>query len=43
MFLDSRQEDKRFWTEWWKALPEFSLPLIPPESDFDVLLSFPNI
>jgi hypothetical protein len=22
MFLDSRREDKRFWTEWKQALPE---------------------
>jgi hypothetical protein len=28
MFLDNRQEDKRFWTEWYQALPEFSLLLI---------------
>jgi hypothetical protein len=27
-FLDSRREDKRFWTEWWQALPEFKLVLI---------------
>jgi hypothetical protein len=26
--LDSRREDKRFWTEWWKALPEFNFLLI---------------
>jgi hypothetical protein len=25
MFLDSRWEDKRFWTEWKQALPDFSL------------------
>jgi hypothetical protein len=25
MFLDSRQEDKRFWTEWQQATPEFFL------------------
>jgi hypothetical protein len=24
-YLDSRQEDKWFWTEWQKALPEFNL------------------
>jgi hypothetical protein len=24
MFLDSRGEDKRFWTEWQQALPEFN-------------------
>jgi hypothetical protein len=28
--LDSRREDKRFWTEWYQALPEF-----PLESVFD--------
>jgi hypothetical protein len=26
--LDSRREDKWFWTEQWQALPEFNLPLI---------------
>jgi hypothetical protein len=26
--LDSRREDKRFWTEWYQALPEFNLLLI---------------
>jgi hypothetical protein len=36
-FLDSRQEDKRFCTEWHQALPEFILLLI-----FDLLLLFPN-
>jgi hypothetical protein len=25
MFLDSRREDKMFWTEWQQALPEFNL------------------
>jgi hypothetical protein len=25
MFLDSRREDKRFWTKWQQALPEFNL------------------
>jgi hypothetical protein len=28
MFLDSRREDRRFWTEWKQALPEFNLLLI---------------
>ncbi|PNF25245.1 hypothetical protein B7P43_G13294, partial [Cryptotermes secundus] len=28
MFWDSRREDKRFWTEWYQALPQFSLLLI---------------
>jgi glucose-6-phosphate-specific signal transduction histidine kinase len=28
--LDSRREDIRFWTEWYQALPEFSLLLITP-------------
>jgi len=23
-FLDRRREDKRFWTEWQQALPEFN-------------------
>jgi hypothetical protein len=27
MFLDSRSEDNRFWTEWQQALPEFNLLL----------------
>jgi hypothetical protein len=27
-FLDSRWEDKRFWTEWYQALPEFGLLLM---------------
>jgi hypothetical protein len=27
-FLDSRREDKRFWTAWKQAFPEFSLLLI---------------
>jgi hypothetical protein len=27
--LDSRREDKRFWTECWQALLLFSLPLSP--------------
>jgi hypothetical protein len=27
-FLDSRQDDKRLWTEWLQAFPEFSLLLI---------------
>jgi hypothetical protein len=27
-FLDSRREDKRLWTEWWQAFPEFSLLLV---------------
>jgi hypothetical protein len=28
ILLDSRREDKRFWTAWQQALPEFSLLLI---------------
>jgi hypothetical protein len=24
MFLDRRRDDKRLWTEWWQAFPEFS-------------------
>jgi hypothetical protein len=28
MFLDSRREDRRFWTEWQQAFPEFNLILI---------------
>jgi hypothetical protein len=28
MFFYSRREDKRFWTEWKQALPEFNLLLI---------------
>jgi hypothetical protein len=27
-FLDSRRDDKRLWTEWQQAFPEFSLLLI---------------
>jgi hypothetical protein len=27
-FLDSRRDDKRLWTEWYQAFPEFSLLLI---------------
>jgi hypothetical protein len=27
-FLDRRREDKRFWTAWQQAFPEFSLLLI---------------
>jgi hypothetical protein len=27
-FIDSRREDKRFWTAWQQAFPEFSLLLI---------------
>jgi hypothetical protein len=26
--LERRQEDKRFWTQWQKALPEFNMLLI---------------
>jgi hypothetical protein len=28
MFFDSRWEDRKFWTEWYQALPEFNLLLI---------------
>jgi hypothetical protein len=27
-FLGSKREGRRFWTEWWQALPEFSFFLI---------------
>jgi hypothetical protein len=27
-FIERRREDRRFWIEWWQALPEFNLPLI---------------
>jgi hypothetical protein len=30
IFLDSRREDKRFWTELWQALPKFSFLSISP-------------
>jgi hypothetical protein len=43
MLLDSRGEDKMFWTEWWQALPKFNLFLFTLESYFDLLLSLPNI
>jgi hypothetical protein len=41
-FFDSRREDKRFCTEWWHALPEFSLLLISFWIKFYLLLTFPN-
>jgi hypothetical protein len=28
MFLDSRREDERFWSEWQQASPQFNLHLI---------------
>jgi hypothetical protein len=27
-FFDSRRKDRKFWTEWYHALPEFNLLLI---------------
>jgi hypothetical protein len=33
-FLGSRREDKRFWTEWYQALPEFSHLLISSWIEF---------
>jgi hypothetical protein len=41
-FLDSRGEDKRLWTEWQQAFPEFSLLLISSFMQFDLLELFPN-
>jgi len=29
VLLDSKSEDKRFWTEWHQAFPEFNLLIIP--------------
>jgi hypothetical protein len=34
MFLDGRREDKSLWTEWYQALPEFSLLLISSRISF---------
>jgi hypothetical protein len=28
IFLDGKMEDKRFWTEWWQPLSEFTLLFI---------------
>jgi hypothetical protein len=42
-FVDSRREEKRFSTEWQQIWPEFNMLLISPQSNFDLLLSFPNI
>jgi hypothetical protein len=33
-FLESRREDRRFWTEWLQALPEFTLLLISSKIKF---------
>ena len=33
-FLDSKLEDKRFFTEWWEAFPDFSLLLISSRIEF---------
>jgi hypothetical protein len=30
MFLDIKQEDKIFWTEWQQTFPEFNLLIIYP-------------
>jgi hypothetical protein len=42
-FLNSRQEDKRIWTEWQQAFPDFSLLLILRACSFDLLVLFPDI
>jgi hypothetical protein len=38
MFLESRRENKRLWTEWQQALPEFNFLLIS-----EVLKSYENL
>ena len=30
LFLDTKLEDKRFWTEWMQTSPEFSVILTDP-------------
>jgi hypothetical protein len=42
-FLDSSREDKRLYTEWQQALPEFNLLLISSWIRFCFLYSFQNI
>jgi hypothetical protein len=39
--FDSRQEDKRFWTEWQQALPEFNLLLISSWNKFWFVIVVP--
>ena len=41
-FLDSKLEDKRFCTEWWQALPDFSLLLIYSWTDFSFVKVVPK-
>jgi hypothetical protein len=43
MFLDSRQEDKGSGLNIRKLYPNSISSSFPPESSFDLLLSFPNI
>jgi hypothetical protein len=42
MFFYVRREEKRLWTEWQQALPELDLSKFLPQSNFDLLLSFPS-
>jgi hypothetical protein len=41
-FLDRGREDRKFWTEWWQALPEFSLLLISSWTKFCFALITPT-
>jgi hypothetical protein len=36
--LDSRREDKSFWTEWQQALPEFNLLLISSQNKYSFVV-----
>jgi hypothetical protein len=42
MLLDSRREDKRFWTERQQAMPEFNLLLIFPWIRFWFVIDVPK-
>jgi hypothetical protein len=42
MFLDSRREDKKFWTEWQQALHEFHVVLISSRIKFWSITFFPQ-
>jgi hypothetical protein len=42
MILDSRREDKRFWTEWQQTLPEFNHPLISYRVRFQFVTVVPK-
>jgi hypothetical protein len=39
MFLYSKHQDRRFWTKWQKAFPEFNLPSIRERSS-DIFVLF---